>query len=246
METIFNWLFSLSEEHKLWLFSSLCLILVLTPYFSILYSFIKKIICWRKLKIYHFNYSFSKFDEKKFSTNQNFAINNDEFIVEGSKIFLFWKVKGALWIKLVPHIGKVKGNAAELIITRNNRKLILEAKGIFSKKQIEIEIPIHKIKTLETKVLSKTQVKSEIKNKYSFNSKYYRTRIFSINYLNYITSNINLKFNRNHISSSVSLNSFTKSNLYFDKQKIVTSFTFSTKKYNSINQTKPTNYTKNE
>jgi len=197
--------------------------MILIPYHSVLLKFLKKIFLLKRLKIHHFNYSIIKISENDFNNSQKKYFNNPDFIIEGSKLYFYWKVEGELWIKIKPKIGIVKGNTTEIIITKNNRIFILEAIGIFSKKQIEIEIPISIIKTLNTKELYKNKVVTKLSDKYLSSSK-----------------NLNLiSFSKNN-TSNLALIKMTylnrhKSNSYIEKQDIVKNYSFSTKKYNSIN-----------
>jgi hypothetical protein len=249
MEQIFQWMSSLTKAEAIICASLVCFIMLFIPYASVVFKICKKIVLWKKLKVSHFGYTFYPDTIEKLDIENATALKHEspEFVIEGSKIMLYWIVEGALWIKLYPSIGKANGNAAELLIYRNRRHFTLEARGIFSKKQLQLEIPLDKIKTLEVTELSDTKVITQVKKVKSFSfsdsslsNKFFTKSEIKNNYLTklpmHFTSGLNYV-----LPDNLSKNK-NKTKQRIETQAMLKKYSFSTKKYNSVYQFKPINF----
>jgi hypothetical protein len=119
------------------------------------------------MKINNFSYSFNPHHFIGNDKNGKAMYVKDDapkFVLDGGKVTLLWIVEGALSIRLQSKKLDIKSNSAEVIVNKNNRKFVLEVKGLFSKSRVEIEIPLEKIKILGTIPISETIVESGIKN----------------------------------------------------------------------------------
>jgi hypothetical protein len=249
MEQLFQWMASLTKAEAIGYASLVCFIMLFIPYASVAFKICKKIVLWQKLKVSHFGYTFY-LDTIEELDNENDAVlkhESPDFVIEGSKIMLHWIVEGALWVKIYPGIGKVNGNAAELLIHRNRRHFILEARGIFSKKQLQLEIPLNKIKLLDVTELSEAKLITQVKQvkSFAFSDSVLLNNLFT----KYIPSNFLLSKLRMHYTSSLiykTSDDLVESKLNIkhriELQKMVKKYNFSTQKYNEINKIKPINF----
>ena len=249
MEQLFQWMASLTNAEAIGYASLVCFIMLFIPFASVFFKICKKVVLWQKLDVKHFGYSFYP-DKIETIDKENSAVLKNEspdFVIEGSKIMLHWIAEGALWVKLYPGIGKVNGNAAELVAHRNRRHFTLEARGVFSKKQLQLEIPLDKIKLLDVTELSEAKITTQIKQVKSFafsesvllNN--YFTKSMPSNFLlsklrMHYTSNLNYKIADNLVENKVN----TKQRI--ESQKLVKQYNFSTSKYNKVYQLKPINF----
>ena len=248
MEAFFTWI---SQMTRLEAFSYIILIasiMLVIPYATFLYKAILKIVLWKKMKVINFGYSFYPNLIKSITDldSDNALLPENNFVLEGSPIILYWKVEGAIQVRLLPGIGKVTGDAAEVLVSRNRRHFTLEVKGIFSKQNLQIEIPLDKIKTLESAYISEFEVHTQIENitsypitqstllNNSFIRKFPEVNRYSRWNLNLTRKLINHRPNNNLIYKA------NIDNIIFN-QKITKSYSFSTQKYNSHNQFKPLN-----
>ena len=249
MEQIFQWMASLTKAEAIGYASLVCFIMLFIPYASVVFKICKKIVLWKKLDVKHFGYSFYP-DKIETIDKENSAVLKNEFpdfVIEGSKIMLHWLIDGALWVKLYPVIGKVNGNAAEIIINRNRRHFTLEARGIFSKKTLQVEISLDKIKTLEVTELYDTKVITHVKKVKSFSfsdsslsNKFFTKSEIKTNYLTklpmHFTSGLNYVLPDNLTENK------NKTKQRIETQAMLKKYSFSTKKYNSVYQFKPINF----
>jgi hypothetical protein len=245
MEQLFYWLATLNKVEAICLFCLVCILMLFIPYASLFIKICKKIVFWKKLKLSRFEYTFCTNIYEQLDNNSTFFKNKkNDFIIEGGKLKLHWIVEGALWVKVYPEIGKVQGNTLELLIHRNNRHFTLEAKGIFSKKKLHLEIPLEKIKTLETTQLSDTKISTKVKEAKSF--VFTESILVNTNFTNYKLTNISFSKLPMHFSGI--LNYRIPEKLIVDKlltekflkpNNILKQYTFNSNKYNSINQQKP-------
>jgi hypothetical protein len=131
-----------------------CLFLGSMPYWNLFRMIILKLVFWQRLHIIEVGYSIADThgsDENEFP-----------FVMEGGKVRLYWKVRGALKQSLTPRFGRVKGSAADVIIDRDNRIFHLEFRGLFSKRFVRIEIPLSKIKEAELYSISSMKIQSKL------------------------------------------------------------------------------------
>lgn len=246
MKQLFEWMSNLTNTQAIAYGVFVCLIMLLIPYLSIFFKIGKKIVLWQKLKVSHFGYTNcpSTLGTIRNKNTADLTYEIPEFIIEGSKIRLYWEVEGALWVKINPRIGKVKGNVAELILLRNNRSFTLEARGIFSKKQLFLKIPLEKIKVLNISEISDFQLTTRINYVKSFDFsnavslvKSF-TKTISISFLsNHLVKFITIKFNYQSPNDVIEFKK--KLNLRIESRTITKQHAFSTQKYNTINKLKP-------
>lgn len=249
MELLFQWMASLTKAEAISYLCLVCFIMLFIPFASVCFKLCKKVVLWQKLDVKHFGYSFYP-DKIETIDKENSAVLKNEspdFVIEGSKIMLHWLIDGALWVKLYPGIGKVNGNAAELLIHRNRRHFTIEARGIFSKKQLQLEIPLDKIKLLDVTELSEAKIITQVKQVKSFafsdsvllNN--YFTKSFPSNFLlsklrMHYTSSLNYKIADDLVENKL------KTKQRIESQKVVKQHNFSTTKYNKVYQLKPINF----
>jgi hypothetical protein len=249
MVQLYQWMASLNKTEVIGYFSLVCFIMLFIPNALVFFKICKKIVLWQKLNVSHFGYTFYPDSIERSDTENaaDFKNESPEFVIEASKIMLYWIVEGALWVKLYPGIGKINGNAAELVISRNRRHFTLEARGLFSKKKLQLEIPLDKIKTLDVTKLSDALITSQVNQVKSF--AFSDSRALNIPFTKHVPTNIYFSKLRMHFTSNLSYTlpkSFFKeksnTNHIIESQKMVKKYTFSTKKYNSVNQLKPINF----
>lgn len=247
METFFNYLASLDTQEGIKYFIFLCLVLGLFPYHEIIMKYAKQLIFKKELKIINFSYSTGTSLSKGNVTikNKSNVLNDyDKLLIINSKLNFVWEVEGASKIDLVPIGKKLKGNSASVIGDNNIKKYTLVAYGfkgdkiesiidfsneifysiktnpIASNAKIIRNTPsIHALKISKSKIstFKQTQTTTNIlKN-------WFRNRLYEIE-----TDNINANYfiktntNKNKLNDTIS------------KRKILKSYTFSTKKYQSI------------
>ena len=238
MEELFKWMASLTKAEAIGYAVLVCLTMLCIPYAALIFKICKKIVLWQKLDIGHFGYTFYPDNIERINNEKSVVLKHEspEFVIEGSKIMLHWIVEGALWVKLYPGVGKVNGNAAELLIHRNRRHFTLEARGVFSKKQLHLEIPLDKIKLLNATELSAAKITTQVTlvKSFAFTESVILNNPFteSIPYTSKLTY---------HMPESLSTSKANTKKI-IETQKIVKQYTFSTRKYNSINQLKPINF----
>lgn len=248
MEALINWMESLNPSEAIRYAILLAGIMIFIPLSDTISKLIKKLVSMKKMKIVQFGYSFSVKDLEIPDTSEDVVVNRNsaDFVIEGGKALLFWKVEGALSVRVYPKIGKVSGNLAEVLVTRQNRSFTLEARGLFSRERMTLSIPESKIKTLETGEISKKKVQTEVtkvkslpftkrqisnrtmKAKQLFNRRVFlgsKSRGWSMNY----------QLPKRLIQLKINLSEFIQ------KSKILKTYSFSTKKYNSLIQVKPFN-----
>jgi hypothetical protein len=246
IEAFFTWI---SQMTRLEAFSYIILIafiMLVIPYATFLYKAIQKIVLWKKMKVINFGYSFYPNLIKSITDLDNVLLPENNFVLEGSPIILYWKVEGAIQVRLLPGIGKVKGDAAEVLVSRNRRHFTLEVKGIFSKQNLQIEIPLDKIKSLESAYISEFQVHTQVENVkcYPITQSTLLKNSLIRNFpavSRYFMGNLNTT--RKLINHRPNNNLIYKANIdhIIFNQKITKSYSFSTQKYNSHNQFKPLN-----
>lgn len=168
MEYFLYWVSQLSKTQAIVLISAIVLFVVLLPYASVIFKACKILIRKKKLEVFYFNYFVSKEQIAYAPEGDGFKLPEPDFIMEGSPIILYWRVEGALQISIFPGLGKVKGNTAQVVVSRANRTFTLEAKGLSDKITLQIEIPQDKIKSLHTSEISNFEVNSKVGKVTSF------------------------------------------------------------------------------
>lgn len=235
----FSWIASLSKEEGIGYASLLVIIMLLIPmYQKILLLFIK-LIHLRRMKINHFSYSF----------NSHHLIGNDisgnamyvkddapEFVIDGGKVTLIWIVESALSIRLQSKKLDIKSNSAEVIVNINNRKFVLEAKGLFSKSRVEIEIPLEKIMILEKTPISETIFESGIKNikvTHYTETEYEKTKFTKSLHFNksFVSLQEHITSSLNFIQPECVISKKKKINELLSNNNIVKYYNFSTSRY---------------
>jgi hypothetical protein len=158
MEHFFTWIAELTRRELLAFATIIALGMLMVPYASFLLKAVHKIILWKRMKVIHFGYAITRNDDHLATSKHGDNQPDSDFILEGSAIFLQWKVEGAIQVRLLPGIGKVNGNAAKVLVTRTRRKFALEVRGLFRKQTVQLEIPLGKIKTLCVSEISELEV----------------------------------------------------------------------------------------
>ena len=255
MESLFEWMAGLGTTEGIKYFSILAVILLVIPYSDYLLSYLKLIIFKKEFVIHFFEYSVDQnvyAGKDKLGNDIFIDLPNDDILLIGSKIKVYWKVEGALKIDIHP-IGKgLKGNCAEILIDPKITNYTLTAYGIWGKKlSAEILIPTEKLYKLDTTKISSTSIhlirpvpvieivkltkESILTNTYSKGmikkmNHWFRTYLFKPN-----TSKIKLD-NLVHASSN-------RKKLYknIDDARLIKGYTFSTKKYQTNNLSNQTN-----
>ncbi len=253
MGAFYTWISQMTRLEAFSYVISIVLIMLVIPYASFFYKAIRKIVLWKKMKVIQFRYSFYPDLVKSTSDIDSIfeLLPENKFILEGSPVILYWQIDGAIQVSLFPGIGKVNGDIAEVIVSRNRRHFTLEVKGIFSKQILDLEIPLNKIKTLETSNITDFQVESQVENVASFPTT--QCRLYTNSLIKTLPSsisftNVPLNATRNLIIQRPLdiLKSSETINYIVSKQNIVKSYSFSTKKYNTYNQFKTINTPSNE
>jgi len=255
MQKFFSWIAGLTNTEIIGFSILVCGFMLFIPLSETFFKLIKKLVFMKRMTVKSFSYQFYPIElitEKDGKSIKEF-IETPEFVIEGSKVLLYWEVEGALSIGLYPRYGKVKGNFSEVIVNRNFHEFQLISKGLFSKETISISIPLDKIKTLETKMISDSKIFSEVPfiESYSFTEGDHLNKKFSQD-LNFCSIfNKNVVSNRSFVRLS---NRFTKDLTYIvngnvlseklilnkqiSENKILKKYTFSTNKYNQVNKLK--------
>jgi hypothetical protein len=253
MADFFTWISQMSRLEAFSYAILVALVMGIIPYSTFLYMAIQKIVLWKKMKVIHFGYSFYPNLVRSTSViDSNFELlPENNFILEGSPVILKWQIEGAIQVRLLPGIGKVKGNAAEVLVSRNRRHFSLEVKGLFSKQILQVEIPLDKIKTLETSDISEFKVETYVEKVTSYSIT--QSALFTnslIRSLPVVKQLVNVSLNATRkliIKRPLDIQkSSENANNIVSRQKLVKSYSFSTKKYNKYNQFKTINTLSNE
>jgi hypothetical protein len=188
METFISWLQSLDNFAIFTLITVCILVFGLIPYNRELVKLWYVLSRNEKLEILYFNYGVLPINKAQHIVEQieNKLIIPEE-IIEGSIIYLHWKVQGYLSLKLFPGNRLVTSQITKVNITRENRVFTLVARGLFKKKLAQIVIPLEKIKVIQTRKIHQNVSKV----------KYTKANMKCTNHdLEYITSRTgNKKFN---------------------------------------------------
>jgi hypothetical protein len=253
MDRFFYWVGELSNTEIIGYATVLCVIMLFIPVSEVFFKLMKKVIFMKRMKINYFSYQFYPVEVSIEKNGENIRISAEQpdFLIENTKVKLFWKVEGALSVSLYPKHGKVKGNMAEVIVNRNHREFSLIVKGLFSRQRIDLVIPIEKIKTIETKEISETDILTQVSDvkSYSFSNEEMNNMAYTeqlpnnLRYSENKTSNISFGKLPYHISKPLIFQN--AENLMRAKKelttrtfsgKIMKQYSFSTRKYNKVNQ----------
>lgn len=248
MESFFNFLSSLSLEEGIKYFVLLCLVLAVLPYYEIIIKYAKQIVLRDNLEIVFFKYSTAPYVciGKDSDGKELYASNEgDNLLITNTILNFVWEVKGALYVDLLPVGKKLKGNSSSVIINSDVKKYSLIAHG-FKGEKIEsvIDFSNEVFYSLQTNPIASNQ--KIIRNFPSINSnKLHKTPILNFNltktelsklknwYRTHLhkveTKNINTDFVVHTNSRRTNINN------QIEKAKIMKSYTFSTKKYQSLN-----------
>jgi hypothetical protein len=248
LESFFNFLASLSLEEGIKYFILLCLILAVLPYYEIILKYAKQIVLRDNLEILYFKYSTAPyvFIGKDSDGKELYASNDsDNLLITNTILNFVWEVKGALYIDLLPVGKKLKGNSSSVIINSDIKKYTLVAHG-FRGEKIEsiIDFSNEVFYSLQTNPIASNQ--KIIRSFPSINSnKFHKNPILNFNLTK--TRLTKLKnWSRTHLHKVETINintdfvvhtnsRRTNINNQIEKAKIMKSYTFSTKKYQSLN-----------
>lgn len=147
-----------------------CAIMIAIPFAEVIRKLVLKLVYLRRMSIGHFSYQFKPVEliQERDSERIVDVYEHPDFVIEGSTVLLHWSVSGELSVFLDPLGGKVKGNFAEVVVDRTRRRFQLTVRGLFSKEVATIEIPLYKIKAIETNSLSNTKTVSNLRQVGSF------------------------------------------------------------------------------
>ena len=247
MEHLFEFLASFDQQEAIIYFVFLCLVLALFPYYEIIHKYLKHFIVNKELKIISFNYSTTQNQLKsnKIEPDDFNLKNSNNLLICNSIIHFVWEVQGARKVDLFPIKQNIKGNAASLIINEHIKKYELIVYGfngesIVSTIDLTNEIFYHvetnPIASNQKIVRPNPQINSLPLSKSSFTT-FDKTKLRLrnvVNFKRYLLNNINIKtIDSNYFIENNSKNIIITNHL--EKGKILKSYTFSTKKYNSIN-----------
>ncbi len=161
MRSFFIWLGGLDLTEGISLFASVAFILIIMPYIPLLKNILKVILNSEKAEIKSFNFSIStdhfltKIDEKEYYLHPS----KPGFVINGGKTILNWEVSGAYRIDLNPIQKKIKGNTAQIIISKGNNNFELIAYTLKGRLRAELILPVEEIKTVNTIKISKQNTK---------------------------------------------------------------------------------------
>lgn len=236
-----QWFYKLIiNQEPVYVFIVVILLAILSNFLYVLKyvkPFLMSLFVKNKLEIQYFNVSKSNVN------NQNIKVE-DEIWYNDSTIYFHWKVKGSIYVKILPNRKLITGNMSKAILTKENRKFILVARGLFMSKSAEIEIPEGNIIISDLIEYSKQLPVSYVLEVITDYFKY--SKIFSLGVFQKISDKINiskrivknsLKLNTSFIrknfnkSSKIGLNiSQNRSSIKYNQLN----YTFSTRKYNDI------------
>jgi hypothetical protein len=253
MEMFFKWLSDLSNAEIVSYSVLICILMIFIPFAETFFKIGRKLVFMKRMSIKHFSYQFYPIE---FVINEDDksilqVIETPDFVIEGGKVLLHWEIDGALSVSLYPKYGKVKGNAAEVVVSRNYREFHLIAKGLLSRKKITISIPHEKIKKLETDAICNFKLFSEIAlvDSHPFSEGVPHNHRFTENLLkikgfnqlvftNHPFTTMPHNFTHNLLYRNADVLSNKKKQLKerVELNKTMKIYTFSTKKYNQVNQ----------
>jgi hypothetical protein len=252
MENFFKWLALLTPTEAVCYAILVCGVMLFIPFSDIFFKLIKKVVLMRRMSVHFFSYQFYPVEMlvSKDGKNVRQVFEKPNFVLDGGKVLLYWKVEGALSVSLYPRYGKVNGNMAEVMVSSNNREFQLRVKGLFSTKIVSLSIPEACIKQLETKELSAAHFLTNVPlvKSYAFtenvfsNEQFTLGRISSFGLSSTATGNVELSkiplgFTRRLTYRFAEKLKSKKTNvqLRIESNLLTKVYSFSTKKYNQVN-----------
>jgi hypothetical protein len=255
MQKFYSWIGGLTNTEIIWFSILVCGFMLFIPLADTFFKLIKKLVFMKRMSVKFFSYQFYPIELtiEKDGKRVKELIETPDFVIEGSKVLLYWEVEGALSTSLYPRYGKVKGNFSEVIVNRKFHEFQLIVKGLFSKETITISIPLDKIKTLETEIISDKTIYTEVPliDSYGFTEGDQLNKSFTSDLNRWSNCNQNVVSNLSFVRLPFR---FTKELTYIDngpflseklnlkklisENKIMKQYTFSTKKYNQVNNLK--------
>lgn len=246
MEALFSYLGSLETADLVIYFILLSLILSVFPFSKIIVKYLRNFVSPTKLEILYFNYHTLKIENLiEISGELIMPQSSQNVLLNGSIIHFIWKVKGALKIDLLPIAENLKGNASADIINSNKKKYTLVAYG-FNGKKIESVIDLsqeifYSIKT--TPLASNQKIirsapkigSTKFSNSKALNHKLTESKTHKLIY--WLRTSL-LAIKTNPINAAYFVKTSSKKTILtnsISRGKILKSYTFSTKKYQSLN-----------
>jgi hypothetical protein len=139
-------------------FTPVLLLMVLMPFYRIIFNVIRLTISGEKPEIINFEILFSPLISEKENILGGVEPNQ---IVSGSQATLYWQVKGASRVDLFPVAKDLRGNSTSVLITENNRDFTLSVHGLSGTVSQTLSIPAENIKSLETHKISDNEIISQ-------------------------------------------------------------------------------------
>jgi len=245
METVFSYLATLDTAELVIYFCLFSVILAVFPFSEIIIKYLKHFVSPTELEVVYFNYHTQKNDCKAQTTELKLPQGAQNVLINGRIINFIWKVKGAKKIDLLPIGENLKGNASADIINGNKKKYTLVAHG-FNGQKVESVVDLSQeiFYSIKTNPLASNQKiirtapkigSTKFSNSKPLNFKLTETKShkliswLNINFYDRKTKKINIE---RFIKMSPEKINLTNS---ISSGKIVKSYTFSTKKYQSLN-----------
>ncbi len=245
METLFSYLATLGTAELVKYFTLLSLTLAFFPYSETILKYLKHFVHRKELEIIYFDYYTQGIEYKDDNSELNLPHSSQKILINDSIINFVWKVEGALKIDLLPIGKKLKGNASADIINSNKKRYTLVAHG-FNGKKIEsvIDLSDEIFYSLQTKPLASNQkivrTSPKIGSAKFSNSKFSNfklTETKSNKLIDWLRTGFHDIKNKQINTEYFVKTSAKKTNLTnsISRGKILKSYTFSTKKYQSLN-----------
>jgi len=155
MIKFYQFLSDLSILQGVLLLTPLILLMVFLPYYRIIFNVIWLTITGQKPEIIYFDILLSPIISEK---EQILGAVEPDIIISGSKATLYWQVKGASRIDLLPLGKNLRGNSTDVIISKTNREFSLTVHGLTGFVSSTISIPEENIKTLQTHKVSENEI----------------------------------------------------------------------------------------
>jgi hypothetical protein len=159
MTQLFEWINKLTYFQGMTILCSVALVMLLIPYFKTITKILILIFKAQKPEIISFEYKMSAAHRIADDEHRElYLLANDQgFIVNGSAIMLSWNVKAVYRVDLLPYGKNLSGNAATVVVNKNNRKFVLVAYTLARGKLTKtIEIPENIILDLKNLKLSRS------------------------------------------------------------------------------------------
>jgi hypothetical protein len=153
MTKFFTWVSSLPPEQSWGLFAFVCIVMAIVPFFDYFKRIVLILFRNEKAEITDFSWRVGK-DHLLFTKpgkHYYLRSNGKQFILEGGKIFINWKVKGSYRVDLLPIKRNIKGNTVGIIARQNMTEFTLVAYTLKGKLEQKINLDprlFRKINTL--------------------------------------------------------------------------------------------------